>query len=219
MNIEARVAATILAIVALSIVGCGTGTGSPVPPAQGGPSGLPAGGPPGGSGSHASTCVVGAWRSDGYAVDTANATATGGGGFAMTIGADGQSVVDFARMQPVTIKVTIGGSSIDSHVIYTGRVAGKLKLPPPGASTGQWESEPGVNWGTARITLDVNGSKIMDSVSLADAAKQLGSAGAAAGTSSQPVLGAGTYTCTGTKLSIDQRTSAMSATWTLHREG
>jgi hypothetical protein len=54
----------------------------------------------------------------------------------------------------------------------------------------------------------------MDNASLADLA---GSA-KAAGTNTQPVLGSGTYTCAGDKLSIAQRSGSLSATWTLHGE-
>jgi hypothetical protein len=205
----------LLTVTAIGVAGCaGPGTAQPATTRSAGTgsggTGLAGGGPAGGS-----PCVVGAWRSDGYTVDTPNARATGGGGFTMAISPDGRSLVDFAGMRPVTITVTVGGNSIDSHVVYTGKVAGRLKLPPPGTSTGTWESEPGVDWGTVRITLDVHGTKVLDNASLAEVA---GNAGAAAGANTQPVLGSGTYTCARDKLTIAQRTGSLSATWALHRE-
>jgi hypothetical protein len=135
----------------------------------------------------------------------------------MTISADGRSVVDFAGMRPVVVTVTVGGNSITSHVLYTGRVAGRLKLPPPGTSSGPWESEPGVDWGTVRITVDVGGTTVMDNLSLADLAASGG--GPPGGTNTQPVLGAGTYTCGTDRLTVAQRTGGAPVTWALHREG
>jgi hypothetical protein len=221
VKVEARLSATILAILALSLTGCNAADGSPHADANGG---VDASAGPGAAASASldagpTSCVVGAWRSDGYAVHAAAASAIGGGGFTMTIGSDGRSVVDFAGMRPVTVTVTVGGSSIDSHLVYGGKVAGKLKLPAAGTTTGQWESEPGVDFGTVTITLDVNGTKVMDHVPLSELAAKPTGGGVPGGANTRPVLGAGTYTCSGDKLTIVQRAGTMSATWMLHRDG
>jgi hypothetical protein len=161
-------------------------------------------------------CVVGAWRSDGFTVDTSLATATGGDGFTMTIDKAGRTVVDFTGMRPVVVKVDFEGNSITSHVSYTGKVSGRLHLPPANATTGPWESDPGVDWTGLRVTVDLDGDKIFDNASPADIAKDVGGS-AAPKSDTQPVLGAGTYTCAGDKLTVEQQRSSASATWTLHR--
>jgi hypothetical protein len=169
----------------------------------------PAGEPP---------CVVGAWRSDGFTVDTTLAAATGGGGFAMTVDPAGHTVVDFAGMHPVAVKVELNGSTITSHLKYTGRVTGRLHLPAATASTGPWESDPDVDWSSLRVTIDIDGSKIFDNASPVDIAKEMASAGTTPKSDTQPVLGAGTYTCAGDKLTVTQQGGSASAVWTLHRQ-
>jgi hypothetical protein len=219
MRSRSRLGTALLALLVLSAAGCGPDQAT-TPRSAGSGSGPAASGtgrPTAGSAGGAAPCVVGAWRSEGYTVDTPHATATGGGGFTMNIAADGRSLVDFAGMRPVVLTVTVGGSSIDSHLVYSGRVAGRLKLPPVGGSTGPWESAPGVDWGTVRVTVEVHGTKVLDNVPLADLAA--GAGGLPGGTDTQPVLGAGTYTCTGDRLTVAQRTGGSAVTWTLHREG
>jgi hypothetical protein len=205
-----------VAALSISLVGChGAGSSTTTTAAggavAGGAAGAVADRPP---------CVVGAWRSEGFSVDTTRAKATGGGGFLMTIDPAGQTVVDFAGMRPVTVKASLGDLSISSHMRYAGRVSGKLQLPPAGASTGPWTSDPAVDWTGLRVTIDIDGSKIYDNVSPAEIAKEFAGTGHAAPTTdTHPVLGAGTYTCAGDKLTVAQQASSASATWTLHREG
>jgi hypothetical protein len=164
-------------------------------------------------------CFVGAWRSDGFAVDTTSANATGGDGFTMTIDPAGQTVVDFAGMRPVTVTASFGGSTINSHLMYAGKVAGKLKLPPANAATGPWTSEGGADWSSLRVTIDIDGFEIYDHVSPADIAKEYGASSSPATSSdTQPVLGTGTYTCAGDKLTVEQQGRSAAAIWALHRE-
>jgi hypothetical protein len=210
----------VLVVAVLGAAACGPrGDGArPVAGASGGSAGTAAGAP-GGGGTRAggTPCVVGAWRSDGYKVDSDVATVTGGSGFSMEIAPDGAAAVDFAGMQPVTITVTVSGASINSQVVYSGKASGRLKLPPAGAATGNWAPEPGVDWGSVRVTMELGGSKLFDNVPLADLAKDAG--GAASGTNTQPVLGSGSYTCSGDKLTVEQETTNLSVSWVLHREG
>lgn len=206
-----RYSCLVFAVAALA--GCHGGA----PPHAGSASGG-TGGAAGGAGPGRPPCVVGAWRSDGFTVDSDEATATGGDGFTMTIDPAGRTVVDFAGMRPVAVKVDVEGASITSHLIYTGRVVGKLHLPPADATSGPWQSDPGVDWSSLRVTVDIDGDKIFDNASPADIAKDVG-AGAAAKSDTQPVLSAGTYTCAGDKLTVEQDNSSVSASWALHRTG
>jgi hypothetical protein len=225
VNFAARLA--IASALTLSLAGCHAGAatraGSATKTGSGTKTGSPAGGTANRSGDRAAAskpaCFVGAWRSDGFTVDTTSANATGGDGFTMKINPAGQTVVDFAGMRPVTITVTFGGSAIHSHLMYAGKVSGKLKLPPANATTGPWTSEGGADWSSLRVTIDIDGSKIFDNASPADIAKEYGSSSSTVTSSdTQPVLGTGTYTCAGDKLTVQQQGRSAAAIWTLHRE-
>jgi len=216
-----------IAALAIPLAGCHAGGSSTAAPLAGGSAVTDGAATDGAATGGAATdgavarqpgCVVGAWRSEGFAVETTLAKATGGGGFTMTIDPAGQTVVDFTGMRPVTVKASVGGMSISSHLKYAGRVSGKLHLPPAGASTGPWTSDPATDWTALRITIDIDGSKIYDNVSPADIAKEFAGTGHSPPTTdSQPVLGSGTYTCAGDKLTVTQQSSSASGTWTLHR--
>jgi hypothetical protein len=213
VNLAARLA--LASALAVSLAGCHTGEASKP--------GSPATGAGGSAGTQAPAgqpaCFVGTWRSDGFAVDTSSANATGGDGFTMTVDRAGRTVVDFAGMRPVTVAVTFGGSTIQSHLMYAGKVSGTLKLPPPGTTSGPWTSEGGADWSSLRVTIDIDGSKIFDNASPADIAKEFGpSSSSATSSDTQPVLGTGTYTCGGDKLMVEQQGRSAAAIWTLHRE-
>src|SRR5262249_35877878 len=159
------------------------------------------------------------WRSYsyGYFGDPAknlDALANGGANSTMVIAPDGRSEVDFTGMDPVIITVQLNGNTIQSHLTYSGKISGRLKLPPAGQPSGQWEAEQGVNGQGVRITLDTNGISVLHDEPLANL-----TGAAAASNNTQPLMGAGTYTCypSGQKLEIRQQVGKTSALWELRR--
>ena len=223
---RAPLCATALTVLALSVTGCGSDSGSAqpnLPPdAQSALSKLlqPQTDVP----DPNAPCVIGHWAVVHYGLYGDVATADGSGNFHLVVAPDGQSDLDFTGMWPVTITVTLpdptatsGIKTImtDSELTYSGKVGAKLKLPSAGLSTGPWEPEPGVDWSTVHLTLDTAGKKVFDDVPVSGLTGDGGVPGAG---NTQPLLGTGKFTCEDTTLTVVQQVGGNQVTWEMRRE-
>lgn len=198
----------------------GTGTaGTGAAGAAASASSAPATQAPGGA---AGSCVVGTWRATSLnltiSTNGATTTATGGSGYTLTVSATGATVVDFARMQPVTFATKVSGTEVKGRFSYGGTVRGQLRVPA-GAS-GQWQPAGTVDWSTLTVTVELLSPvqvKVFDGVRIADfAAAGTGQTGGAV--DAQPVLHAGTFRCSGDTLILGPPSgSPVGGTWTLRR--
>lgn len=115
-----------LAALGLAVAGCtddSTVTGSSPAPSTPAAS-RAAGGPVAG-------CVTGSWRSTAVGEQassgTARASLSGGSGVMVTIGGNGETIVDFTRMQPVDFTSKVGGTEVSGHFIFAGQVSGTVQ--------------------------------------------------------------------------------------------
>jgi hypothetical protein len=85
------------------------------------------------------SCVTGNWRSTAVSAQAAtvgaNANLSGGGGVAVTIGANGQTTIDFSKMQPVAFTATAAGTQVTGSFTFAGKVAGTVRTGTGGSGT------------------------------------------------------------------------------------
>jgi hypothetical protein len=165
------------------------------------------------------SCLVGQWTSVGFDIATAHITEHGGAGVKMHIDPKGNGTVVFTGMAPVTFTTTTSNPAITGQLTYAGTTTGVMKLPPGGASSGQWESAgPGTVSGliaTVQIT-----SPFKASLPPMDVAKLASGIAGAGDAVSKPELMSGTWTCTGdTLVTTAPPASGVTGTWTLTRTG
>jgi hypothetical protein len=100
-----------------------------------------------GAGAPVASCVTGNWRSTAVSAQAASGTAsanvTGGGGVAVTIGANGETVVDFSKMQPVDFTTKVAGSEVSGHFTFSGQVAATVRTGTGSGSPGTGGSPSG----------------------------------------------------------------------------
>jgi hypothetical protein len=229
-------AATLLtmAVSGLVLAGCvdnsattSPSAGATAPPASTGAST--------GTGAPVAGCVTGAWRSTAVSAQAASgstsANFSGGSGVAVTVGANGETVIDFSTMRPVDFTTTALGSQVSGNFTFSGQVSGTVQTgtasptatPGPSGTTatataaGTWEPVPPVNWGNTRVTVDllepvkvrpVDNVRIADYVG--DGANRTGNV-----VNIEPLLGKGRYQCQGDNLVLTPQDGGMS--WTLTR--
>ena len=189
------------------------------------------------SGSPVASCVTGDWRSTAVSAVARNgaqsASLTGGSDVAVSVGANGETDIDFAKMQPVAFSTRVGGAEVSGRFTFTGRVsalvqtgtASSTSSPGPsvtatasaGTSEGAWEPVPPVNWGDTRVTVDLTEPvkvRPVDNIRIADyvgdGASQTGNV-----VDIEPILGEGRYECTGDSLILTPDDGGMA--WTLTR--
>lgn len=160
------------------------------------------------------SCLVGQWRSVGFAISNANVTESGGAGIRMRIDAKGRNTVDFAGMAPIHFDAHTSGTTVVGSFTFQGRTAGAIRLPAAGATTGPWQVTQG--GGANSITVDVHlTSPITYDMKRFTVGAAAGAvAGGAVGS---PQLTSGTWRCTGDTL-VSTAPSAHGS-WTLTRTG
>jgi hypothetical protein len=115
-----------MAVSGLVLAGCVDDSASPSPSASAGtPTASGAGGAP------VASCVAGTWRSTEVSAQaasgTANANLSGGSGVTVTIGANGATVVDFSKMQPVNFTTMALGTQVTGNFTFSGQVSGTVR--------------------------------------------------------------------------------------------
>lgn len=177
------------------------------------------------AGGPVASCVTGNWRSTTVGAQAANGAASanvsGGGGVAVTVGANGQTTVDFSNMQPVAFTATAAGTEVSGRFTLAGKVAGTVRTGPATASSegtsGSWEPAQPIDWGDTRVTVDLTQPmkvRVLDNAQLDD---YVGDGASRTGNviDVEPLLGKGRYQCTGDTLVLTPDDGGMS--WTLSR--
>lgn len=215
--------AALLAVAALALGVAGCDSSSNTPGASGSTSPTAAATTAStGSGGTSAACVVGAWKSTGFAgsFDQSGTTGTisGGAGYTLTVAPDGATTVDFAGMQPVQFAAKVSGTDVKGAFTYGGKVNGAVKLPTTGTS-GNWEPTGTSDFKALTVKLSLTAPVQLDlpSQSIADLAGmsqvQVGSA-----IDAQPVLKNGTYKCDGNTLTLGPPAGTnVGGTWTLQK--
>jgi hypothetical protein len=169
----------------------------------------------------AGACTVGTWKSTGFAGTLATAGVTGsiagGGGFTLSIGPDGATIVDFTGMQPVTFATAVAGADVKGSFTYGGKVAGTLRLPATTGDAGAWEPVGAADFSALTVTVDLLSpvqARVADKLPITQfAGAQTGGA-----VDSTPILRSGTYRCTSSTLTLGPpENTPAGATWTLQR--
>ncbi len=232
-----------MAASGLAMAGCVDGTANPSPSAGATSSTVSAA-----PGAPVASCVTGTWRTSAVsaqaATGAANANISGGGGVAVTVGANGQTTVDFSKMQPVAFTATAAGTEVSGRFTFAGKVAGTVRTDTEGSATsptasagtslstgpttgaslstgpatgasGSWEPVPPIDWGDTRVTVDLTQPmkvRVLDNAQIQD---YVGAGASRTGDviDVEPLLGKGTYQCTGDTLVLAPDDGGMS--WTL----
>jgi hypothetical protein len=175
-----------------------------------------------GPGAPVAGCVTGNWRSTAVSAPAASGSASaafsGGSGVALTVGANGEAIIDFSKMRPVEFTAKALGSEVSGTVTFAGQVSGTVQTGTPSPSpSGTWAPVPPVNWGNTRVTVDLRQpvkARPVDNVLIADyvgdGASQTGDV-----VDIEPLLGKGRYQCQGDNLVLTPDDRGMS--WTLTR--
>jgi hypothetical protein len=180
-----------------------------------------------GSGAAVASCVTGNWRSTAASAQAASGTAsanlTGGSGVAVMVGPNGETVVDFSKMQPVDFTTKVAGSEVRGQFTFAGRVTATVRTGSAGASAsatpgtdGTWEPVPPTNWGDTRVTVDLTSPvkvRPVDNVRISDYAGD-GASRTGNVVDIEPLLGKGRYQCQGDTLML---TPDDGMSWTLTR--
>src|SRR5690348_16357630 len=128
------------ATMGIALAGCGsagtTGSGASSAPSTAGSAST---GTSAGSGTAAS-CLIGNWRSTGvsgtFDNNGVNGTLAGGAGVVVNIGADGNTTVDFDKMEPINFIFAVAGGNVKGTSTYGGTVNGTVKTSSE--PTGVW---------------------------------------------------------------------------------
>jgi hypothetical protein len=158
-------------------------------------------------------CIVGQWTGVGFDVHLQDITETGGAGVTMHIDPKGNLTVVFDGMKPVNFS----GKGASGSFVYNGRVSGRIKLPPGGATSGTWEYASAADIKGLTATVHVTSPVELDlgPIDLLELASEFG----AGAVSSEPMI-AGGWTCSGnTMTTTPPANSEVSGTWTLTRTG
>jgi hypothetical protein len=150
----------------------------------------------------------------------ATVTASGGGGFTVTVAADGKTAVDFSGMQPIMFTSNVGGTNIKGQYLHGGKVDGTVRAVPTSDTAGTWEPVGTVDWSALTITVDLTSpvqAKVFDNQKISDftgsGVTQTGQA-----VDVQPILRKGTYECSGSTLKIGPESGTSDGTvWTLQK--
>jgi hypothetical protein len=169
----------------------------------------------------AGACAVGTWKSTGFTTTLATAgvtaTATGGGGFTLSIGPDGATTVDFTGMQPVVFATSVAGADVKGSFTYGGKVAGTVRLPATSGDSGAWEPVGAADFSALTVTVDLLSpvqARVADKLPIT----QFVGAQTGGAVDSTPILRSGTYRCTPSTLTLGPpENTPAGASWTLQR--
>lgn len=176
------------------------------------------------TGGTAAACLVGTWKAAGVSrtdnISGAALSASGGGGFTVTIGSDGATSVDFTSMQPIRFSTAVAGSEIKGQYVHGGKVTGTIRTTPTSDTTGTFEPVGAVDWSSLTVTVDLSSPaklRVFDNVKITDFTGT-GAAQAGNAVDTQPVLRKSTYDCGGGTLKLGPPAGASAAgTWTLQK--
>jgi hypothetical protein len=236
MRTTGKAVVVAVAALGLALTGC-TGdskTGSsPGAASSGASSGPGASGAPAPSGSvdavpdvnatgAAASCAVGTWKSTALkgTLDAGGATGTlaGGGGFTMTVAADGKTAITFDGMQPVTFTFNVAGGEATGAFMYGGKVSGTVKMT--GTTSGAWEPVGASDFSTLTVTLDMTkpvAIRVADKLPIAEFAGT-GTVETNNAVDAQPILKRSTFKCEGNTLTLGPPAGTpATATWTLQK--
>jgi len=166
----------------------------------------------------ATPCLVGRWRSVGFAITGGKIVEHGGAGVTMHIDPRGKATVVFTGMSPVTFSSNISKPPTVGHFTFSGSVTGSVKLPPAAATSGPWEQVTSSGAGGIRVDVKITEpiSYHLGPINVASLAGAASGGGAIAG----PQVTSGTWRCTGdTLVSTPPLNSVAQGTWTLKRTG
>ena len=174
----------------------------------------------------------------------ASGSVSGGSGATLTIGPDGQVRADFNGTQPLSFTANVAGNAVEGTAAYTGQGTATIKAnatgaatptttpatppvptttptataaPAPVAEEGTWEPVGEIDWSALRLTLELTKpvqARLLDNAPIGDyiddAANQSGQA-----IETDPILGAGAYSCQGSTLILKGDADNTGLTWTL----
>jgi hypothetical protein len=126
---------TLLTMAASGLVLAGCVDGSATTSPSAGATSAPGSAAPG---APVASCVTGNWRTTAVSAQAASgatsADVSGGGGVALTVGDDGQTAIDFSKMQPVAFTATATGTEVSGRFTFGGKVAGTVRTGAAAAS-------------------------------------------------------------------------------------
>lgn len=188
--------ATATVVAGLSLAGCSDGSGSPAGRASAAAASAKTGAAakvgaaattPATTPSPAAACMVGTWHADSVAITSGSGTLSGGAGATWTIGAGGGETVDWTGSAAFTEK----GMAL-FH--YLGTETEQVVAPGGAATSGSW---------SARV--------------LTDSRQAVEPTGTKPVPSTAGVTPTGTWSCSGSALTIDSSASGSSVVVTLTR--
>jgi hypothetical protein len=122
-----------MAVSGLVVAGCADDSASPSSSASAGAPTASAG-----AGAPVASCVTGTWRTTGVSAQAttgaASANLNGGSGVTVTIGANGETAIDFAKMQPVNFSTTAAGAAVTGTFTFAGQVSATVRTGTAGAT-------------------------------------------------------------------------------------
>lgn len=174
----------------------------------------------------------------------ASGTVSGGDGATVTISPNGQVRADFTGMKPLSFTAEVAGNAVAGEATYGGQGTATINTkatgsapttttpatapvptasatgtaaPATAAEEGTWEPVGDIDWSALRLTLELTKpveARLLDNAPIGDyiddAAKQSGQA-----IETDPILGAGAYSCQGSTLVLKGDTDNDGLTWTL----
>jgi hypothetical protein len=159
-------------------------------------------------------CLVGSWTTTSISMTAAGMTMAGGAGVRMVVDRTGKMTVTMDGMAPV--RFSSSDTDLSGHFVYHGGASGRLKLPPPTATSGVWEY---VDTGQADISASVEFTSpfrfSLGRTALYNLAGQAGGGGIAGASPTSP----GRWTCSGNTLRITPTQADFSGGWNWRRTG
>jgi hypothetical protein len=159
-------------------------------------------------------CLVGSWTTTSIDMTISEMHMAGGEGVTMVVDRTGATRVAFGGMAPV--RFAMPQADLVGHFIYHGGASGKIKLPPPTATSGPWEY-PGQSNVTASVTFTSPFTLTLGQTDMTELAGHLGGGGIAG---ANPT-GTGSWTCSSDSLRIIPTVPNVSASggWNWRRTG
>jgi hypothetical protein len=165
------------------------------------------------------TCLIGQWTGVNFDVHADSITETGGAGVTLHIDPHGNLTVSFNGMQPITFQGTAASSTFTGTFTYTGTVSGQIKLPSPGATSGNWVYAGTANISGLTASVHLVSPVSMDLPSL-DLSALAGLGGGVSGAISSDPMVSGGWQCSGnTLVTLPPPNATVTGTWTLTRTG
>jgi hypothetical protein len=135
----------------------------------------------------------------------------------MAVGADGGTKIDFTGSQPLDFTGQVAGHTVKGQAAYAGAVRGTVLFGvPDGAGKGTWTPAGAVIWDDLKATVKLTepiAITLLDNARVSDFTGDK-STQAGGAVDVQPVLRAGSYTCSGNTLRVHTEQNGPQLEWT-----